>query len=324
VRLLRRWVGILTALCLVAVASLIVIRRSGPTEPRVVLVHTECGRAISAGPKDAAVDVVVVEVRNVGETAVDPSLVLTAVELPSQRGDGPSGPVGRTLGARALGFFLALGASASVAIRLEDAKDACDERVQAVAAGASATTSAVTVNPATFIQDFDSVAPAALTTLENQARSRATWSIADGHLEAHGGGGALFSPQAWEDYDAEVNIMFPDGADNDAAILFRANDARNWYQMRIDASRVRLMAFVEGRLRTTATAEFAGVRPGRWHRLKVEVRGTAVKGYVDGALLLRYNGVQLAAGAVGVMQDDVRVRYADLVVRPIIGVARRR
>lgn len=322
---LRHWIAF--ALAVIAAAGSTawpLLRRGGSTGPQVELTRAECGRVAAKEPRTASDEVVVVDVRNVGDTEVEPGLALTVLQAAPDRGLSATEPLGRTVGSRMLASSLAPGRASSVVIRIETPIDPCDGRTRVAAAGVSATAQRASVNPSPYVEDFAALAPAALATLVNQAGARATWRMDEGYLEARGGGGVLFSPAEWEDYDAEVSLIFPDGVDNDAAILFRAKDAVNWYQLRVDSSRVRLMALVEGRLRTVASAEFAAIRSGSWHRLKVEVRGTRVSGYVDDMLVLQYNNLQLAAGAVGVMQDDVRVRYDDVVIRPIIGAARRR
>jgi hypothetical protein len=163
-----------------------------------------------------------------------------------------------------------------------------------------------------FIEDFNDGVADGVRFIPNQVGSVATWKVENGYFEADTGGGAIFGSTAWRDYDAEVKVMFPDGPSNDAALAFRMLDQSNWYQLRFKASHVRNISLVRGGLNASLAEAPFPVERNRWYTLKVVVRGSTVKSYIDGVQVLTYTGLEIPNGAVGVMQDGVRVRYDDL------------
>jgi 3-keto-disaccharide hydrolase/Carboxypeptidase regulatory-like domain/FG-GAP-like repeat/CARDB len=151
--------------------------------------------------------------------------------------------------------------------------------------------------------------------IPNQIGSVTNWSVVSGVYDAHGqGGGAFVGDLSWENYTAETRIRFPEGASNDAGLLFRYQDVDNWYQFRISSSEIRIISQINGEINEQVQSASLIIDPARWYTLKVDLDGTQVKAYLDDDLIFDYNGLQLGTGAVGYMDDGVHVQYDDLTV----------
>ena len=163
-----------------------------------------------------------------------------------------------------------------------------------------------------YVEDFDDGVADGVRYIGNQAGQTTTWTVANGHLEATGGGGALLGRPEWTDYDAEVKVMFPFGAGNDAALVFRASADNYWYHFRFKSGHARLLSSLGGGYTVPREVPFS-VESNRWYTLKVKVRGAMVEAFIDDAFVLSYDNLQIPAGRVGVMKDGgVTARYDDL------------
>lgn len=224
----------------------------------------------------------------------------------------------RMLGTGRLAAPLRAGGVATVLIRIALPPDATAARRVRVGADVSDTAAPIAVEapPEFFAEDFGRPPLPRSMAVANQDGYTTHWRHEDEALEADGGGGLLLWTVRRPDYDVEVKVSFPASVSNDAGLLFAARDANHWHQLRVDAERVRLIALDRGRLQTLAETPTEGQRARRWYTLKVQVRGVVVRGFVDGMLVIEHRGVTDPLGAAGVMQDRVRARYDDFVVRP--------
>lgn len=145
----------------------------------------------------------------------------------------------------------------------------------------------------------------------NHVGALGTWIEKDGVYESNQGGASFFGDALWKDYDVQIRVNFPDGASNDAGLLFRVKDEKNWYQLRIKDSHVRLLEFIDGNWSAVIEKPMT-VQGNRWYVLKVEVRGKKVRGLIDGQPVFEYDNLLIEQGRVGVEQDGVRVQFDDL------------
>jgi hypothetical protein len=145
----------------------------------------------------------------------------------------------------------------------------------------------------------------------NHVGSFGVWIEKDGVYESNQGGASFFGDPLWKDYDVQIRVNFPDGASNDAGLLFRVKDEQNWYQLRIKDSHVRLLELIDGNWSAVVDKPMT-VQGNRWYVLKAEVRGKKVRGLIDGQPVFEYDNLLIDQGRVGMEQDGVRVQFDDL------------
>lgn len=164
--------------------------------------------------------------------------------------------------------------------------------------------------------DFNDGNAQGWTEIPNQVDSTTAWTVIDGAYDAGGVGAIAFiGDVTWRNYIAETKIRFPDGADNDAGLLFRYQGQDNWYQFSVRNGAARIISRINGNV--NANVQFSSaitITPNQWYTLKVELRGARVIAYLDDSLVFDYTGVQLNQGAVGYLDEGVHVQYDDLKV----------
>lgn len=163
--------------------------------------------------------------------------------------------------------------------------------------------------------DFEGGVATGWTEIPNHLNSTSAWSVSGGVYDSSSfGGGAFIGDTSWEKYTAETRIRFPEGATNDAGLLFRYQDLNNWYQFRLRDGLIRIISRINGEIDDAVQSDTVSVVPNEWYRLKVEVDGQNVKAYLNDQLIFDYSGLQLVQGAVGYLDDGVHVQYDDLSV----------
>lgn len=153
--------------------------------------------------------------------------------------------------------------------------------------------------------------------------SGGTWSVVTDDTKALAQQAAttalLTAGSVWKDYTYEARVKLPITNAN-AGILFRVTDANNYYMYRINltAQTLELFKNVNGNLTAVATTAFPAVS-NRWYMLKAEVRGNAVKGYVDGELKTSWTNPasELTTGKIGLRTTSADVLFDDAAVRGI-------
>jgi hypothetical protein len=263
---------------------------------------------------------VVVEVTNPGQRAIPPDAALIAFNDRNRNGahDPPNEEI---VGQRTLATQVAPGGRMSVPLALSIPANPWSICVAGYGGGdrAHGPTPAVgrclSDEPTVLAERFDGRSLSAFVQVPNQVGQTARWIERSGYLEASGGGGVVASEVAARTLEIEVMLMFPDGASNDAGVVFGVQGAVGWQQLRVDGERMRIIAFVNGRLSTLAS-EPIRLTGRRWYRLKLRVRRDLVEGFLDGAPVIAKRGWFAVSGGFGLMQDGVRVRYDDFIVVP--------
>ncbi len=125
---------------------------------------------------------------------------------------------------------------------------------------------------------------------------------------------------SWKDYAYEAKVRM--GITNaNAGIVFRVQDADNYYMYRINSANQKLELYksVNGQLSLAADTSFSA-QEDRWYTIKAVVQGNTIAGYVDGVLKTQWTNPvsQLTAGGVGFRTTSAGVHYDDAVVAPII------
>src|SRR5262249_9417238 len=107
------------------------------------------------------------------------------------------------------------------------------------------------------------------------------------------------------------------GKDDQAAgIIFRVQDANNYYILRANAREDNVYFFrFAGGTRSSIKSGNVKVPPGQWQEVKLEVEGNPFPGYLNGQLVVEATDDAFAAGGVGLWTkadsvtcfDDFRV-----------------
>ncbi|MEK3790509.1 family 16 glycoside hydrolase [Paenibacillus sp. FSL R7-0204] len=135
-----------------------------------------------------------------------------------------------------------------------------------------------------------------------------TWSVTtDGSTKAliqtkGNGAGLITAGDSWQDIAMEAKVKVPI-ANANAGILFRVQDANNYYMYRINVNDKKLELFkaVNGTLTPVSSTLFADAAAGQWYTLKAVIKGNRILGFVDGQLKLEWTNPQteLTAGKIG-------------------------
>lgn len=132
-----------------------------------------------------------------------------------------------------------------------------------------------------------------------------TWSVTtDGSTKAliqtKGNSTALITAgSSWQDIAMEAKVKVPI-ANANAGILFRVQDANNYYMYRINVNDKKLELFkaVNGTLTPVSSTLFADAAANQWYTLKAVIKGNRILGFVDGQLKLEWTNpiTELTAG----------------------------
>ncbi|MEK5468912.1 family 16 glycoside hydrolase [Paenibacillus sp. FSL R7-0210] len=135
-----------------------------------------------------------------------------------------------------------------------------------------------------------------------------TWSVTtDGSTKAliqtrGNSTGLITAGDSWQDIAMEAKVKVPI-ANANAGILFRVQDANNYYMYRINVNDKKLELFkaVNGTLTPVSSTLFADAAAGQWYTLKAVIKGNRILGFVDGQLKLEWTNPQteLTAGKIG-------------------------
>jgi hypothetical protein len=146
------------------------------------------------------------------------------------------------------------------------------------------------------------------------------WHESGGEMVQEGLGADVrlyFGSPNWADYTVEVEAQKVRGAEG-FLVLVRARDNRNafWCRLGGRAGRGHLIEReVDARRAVVAERRAGRVVPGRWYRLRVEVRGPRLRCWVDGRLAAACRDESHPRGRVGLGSWGTAVRYRNLVVR---------
>jgi hypothetical protein len=107
--------------------------------------------------------------------------------------------------------------------------------------------------------------------------------------------------KVYTDLTASVRFKPVSGKDDQAAgIIFRVQDANNYYILRANAleDNVILFRYASGS-RSTLKEGTAKVPSGQWQELKLEVEGNRFRGFLNGQLVVEATDDAYSAGGVG-------------------------
>ncbi|WP_240420083.1 family 16 glycoside hydrolase [Paenibacillus periandrae] len=121
---------------------------------------------------------------------------------------------------------------------------------------------------------------------------------------------------SWTDYAYEAKMKLPI-SDANAGIIFRVQDASNYYMYRINSSanKLELYKCVGGTLTLVSSTSFTAT-PNQWYTVKAVMQGNNIKGFVDGVLKTDWTNpvTELAAGKIGFRTTSANVHFDDVLV----------
>ncbi|MGG1555220.1 family 16 glycoside hydrolase [Paenibacillus ferrarius] len=121
---------------------------------------------------------------------------------------------------------------------------------------------------------------------------------------------------AWKDYTFEAKVKMPI-ANSNAGIVFRVQNADNYYMYRINASNQKLELYksVSGQLTLVSSTSFTA-QANQWYTIQASVQGNTIKGYVDGALKTDWTNpvTELTTGKIGFRTTSVNASFDDPLV----------
>ncbi len=125
---------------------------------------------------------------------------------------------------------------------------------------------------------------------------------------------AIVEDTSYRDLDLSVKFKAVSGeVDQAGGLIFRAQDAKNYYVVRANAleGNYRLYHVTNGRRQQIAGANFK-VTPNEWHTLRVEAEGETIRCYYDGELkITQQDKTFLNAGKIGLWTKADSVTYFD-------------
>jgi hypothetical protein len=183
---------------------------------------------------------------------------------------------------------------------------------------ASATTAAPPPPGAILYQDDfeDGVA-------DGWTESGGTWTVVSDGTKVYRQGGtsgdgiSAAGDVGWTDFTVEVRakpVGFNAGG-GFVRLLARYRDTGNYYYLVLRSTQVLELKKMVGGTATTLGSKSFTVTTEGWHTLRLEVVGTSLKGYVNGALQLSATDSQLGSGRIGVGTYNASAVFDDMVVR---------
>ncbi|MBO3740890.1 pectate lyase [Actinoplanes flavus] len=164
-----------------------------------------------------------------------------------------------------------------------------------------------------FSDDFESGAG-------NWSKSGGTWSVvSDGskvyrQAKADSELARVFAGEtSWADYSVEARVKGLDLSRGLAGVAARAGGSSTMYRLVLTSAGSAELQSVKGS--TVTSLGSATVNdPAAWHTLKVDVAGTTVTGYLDGAKVASGTGSLAGAGRIGLVTSYASAEFDDVSV----------
>ncbi|WP_239140819.1 pectate lyase [Actinoplanes campanulatus] len=164
-----------------------------------------------------------------------------------------------------------------------------------------------------FSDDFESGAG-------NWTKSGGTWSVAsDGskvykQAKADSELARVFAGEtSWTNYSVEARVKGLDLSRGLAGVAARASGSSTMYRLALtSAGRAELQAVKGSTITSLGSAAVSD--PAAWHTLKVDVSGSTVTGYLDGAKVASGTGSLAGAGRIGLVTSYASAEFDDVSV----------
>ncbi|SDE43261.1 Polygalacturonase [Paenibacillus sp. UNCCL117] len=121
---------------------------------------------------------------------------------------------------------------------------------------------------------------------------------------------------SWTDYTYEAKVKMPI-ANANAGLVFRVQDANNYYMYRVNSSNQKLELYksVNQVLTLVSSTPFTA-QPNQWYTIKASIQGNTITGYVDGVVKMKWTNpvTELTAGKIGFRTTSAGVSFDDVLV----------
>lgn len=149
--------------------------------------------------------------------------------------------------------------------------------------------------------------------------SGGSWSVSGGVYSQTGTSSdarAQAGQLGWTNYSVQVRVRANafNGTDRFVAVLGRAQGMTSYYYLTLRSSnRVELKKLVGGSSTTLAAASRT-VSVGTWYTVRLEMSGTALRGFIDGVQILSATDSQFTSGRAGVATFNASGSFDDVLV----------
>ncbi|MEV4275964.1 pectate lyase [Actinoplanes xinjiangensis] len=157
----------------------------------------------------------------------------------------------------------------------------------------------------------------------NWSKSGGTWSVvSDGskvyrQAKADSELARVFAGEtSWADYSVEAKVKGLDLSKGLAGVAARASGSSTMYRLALTSAGKAELQSVKGSAVTVLGAA-AVSDPAAWHTLKVDVSGSSVTGYVDGAKVASGTGSLTGTGRIGLVTSFASAEFDDVAVNPL-------
>jgi hypothetical protein len=164
-----------------------------------------------------------------------------------------------------------------------------------------------------FSDDFESGAG-------NWSKSGGTWSVvSDGskvykQAKADSELARVFAGEtSWTNYSVEAKVKALDLSKGLAGVAARASGSSTMYRLALTSAGKAELQSVKGSTITTIGSATVS-NPAAWHTLKVDVSGSTITGYVDGAKVASGAGSLAGTGRIGLVTSFASAEFDDVSV----------
>ncbi|MEU4623485.1 right-handed parallel beta-helix repeat-containing protein [Actinoplanes sp. NPDC023801] len=149
-----------------------------------------------------------------------------------------------------------------------------------------------------------------------------SWSVATDGSRVYRQGGtssdarAVTGTASWTDYavQARVKPTAFNGSNRFAAVLARVQSSTSYYYLALRSNNTVELKRLDGGSSATLDTASVAVAAGTWYTLKLEVSGSTLRGYVNGALLTEATDTRWSSGRIGVATFYTSANFDDVQV----------
>ncbi|MDI6100683.1 pectate lyase [Actinoplanes sp. NEAU-A12] len=121
---------------------------------------------------------------------------------------------------------------------------------------------------------------------------------------------------SWTNYSVEAKVKALDLGSGLAGVAARASGSSTMYRLALtSAGKAELQAVKGSAITTIGSAPVSN--PAAWHTLKVDVSGSTITGYVDGAKVASGAGALPGTGRIGLVTSYAAAEFDDVSVNPL-------
>ena len=154
--------------------------------------------------------------------------------------------------------------------------------------------------------------------------SGGSWGVTSGVYRQTGTSSdarSLAGTASWADYTVQATVRPTafNGGNRFVALLARAQNATNYYYLALRSNNtIELKRLVGGSATTLASASLP-VEAGTSYTVRLDVTGSALRGYVNGALVASATDTRFSTGRVGVATFNASAEFDDVTVASAAG-----